>query len=70
MMNVDDSRLRCVLDVFNSVSVAVYEGQRLDMDFETRDEVSVEEYLDMIEKKTSLSSRCFGTHRCNSGRSI
>ncbi len=53
MMNVDDSRLRCVLDVFNSMSVAVYEGQRLDMDFETRDEVSVEEYLDMIEKKTS-----------------
>lgn len=53
MMQVPDTCLRGVLGVFNSMAVAVYEGQRLDMDFESREDVSVAEYLDMIEKKTS-----------------
>ena len=32
----------------------VCEGQQMDMDFETRDDVSIEEYLKMIEYKTSV----------------
>lgn len=53
MMNVDDSILRRVLDIFNRMSVAVYEGQSYDMDFETRDDVTLPEYMMMIEGKTS-----------------
>lgn len=51
--DVPDNALRRVLDAFNRMAVEVYEGQRLDMDFESCGEVSVEDYLDMIEKKTS-----------------
>lgn len=49
---VPDGVLRPVLDTFNSMALRVYEGQRLDMDFETREEVSIEEYIRMISDKT------------------
>lgn len=49
---VDDSILRKVLDRFNDMAVKVYEGQRIDMDFETRDDVKLSEYLRMIGDKT------------------
>ena len=35
------------------MAIEVCEGQQYDMDFETRESVSVEEYLHMIELKTS-----------------
>lgn len=50
--DVEDKLLRPVLDVFNAMARKVYEGQRLDMDFETRDDVNTEKYLDMIGAKT------------------
>ena len=53
MRQVPDKCLRGVLETFDAMAVEVYEGQRLDMDFEERDDVSVEQYLEMIEKKTS-----------------
>lgn len=49
---VPDSLLRKVLDTFNRMAIEVYEGQRLDMDFEIREEISPEEYIEMISKKT------------------
>lgn len=49
---VEDSKLRKVLDTFNDMALKVYEGQRLDMDFETSDNISLPAYLDMIEGKT------------------
>lgn len=49
---VDDSILRPVLDTFNDQALRVYEGQRLDMDFENQDEVALDEYIDMIKAKT------------------
>lgn len=49
---VPDSILRPVLDTFNRMAIEVYEGQRLDMDFESRSAVSPEEYTSMIAKKT------------------
>lgn len=52
MMNVDSSILRVVLDTFNDLALKVYEGQRLDMDFENMDSVSLPQYLDMIKGKT------------------
>lgn len=49
---VEDSILRAVLDCFNQMAIKVYEGQRLDMDFEKMPNVSVEDYVKMIEYKT------------------
>ena len=52
MMRVPDAALRGVLDTFNGMAIEVYEGQRLDMDFETRDDVTSDEYIEMITLKT------------------
>ncbi len=46
--------LQKVLHLFNNTAKAVCEGQQLDMDFEKRDTVSLEEYLHMITLKTSV----------------
>ncbi len=42
-----------VLDAFNRMAMAVYEGQQYDMDFEQRRDVTVDEYLKMISLKTA-----------------
>jgi len=47
-----------LLDLFNQTAVEVCEGQQLDMDFESRDEVSIEEYIEMIRLKTSVLLGC------------
>ena len=52
MMQVPDAQLRPVLDVFNAMAIKVYEGQRLDMDFETRQDVTTDKYIEMIGAKT------------------
>lgn len=49
---VDDSRLRKVLDIFNHMAMEVYEGQRLDIDFEKTETVNSDTYIEMIRKKT------------------
>ncbi|MDE7412257.1 MAG: polyprenyl synthetase family protein [Muribaculaceae bacterium] len=49
---VEDSLLRGVLDTFNSMAIRVYEGQRLDMDFETSEDVTLDDYIRMIMDKT------------------
>lgn len=43
-----------VLDIFNTTARGVCEGQQLDMDFETRQDVSLDEYLNMIGLKTAV----------------
>jgi len=43
-----------VLQAFNKTALQVCEGQQLDMNFESRLDVSVEEYLEMIRLKTSV----------------
>lgn len=55
MMAIKGLRDKSALDIlrlFNETAIAVYEGQQKDMDFESRMDVSVEEYLDMISQKT------------------
>jgi geranylgeranyl diphosphate synthase type II len=47
-----------VLHLFNKTSIEVCEGQQLDMDFETRANVSIEEYIEMIRLKTSVLLAC------------
>lgn len=43
-----------ILQLFNRTAKEVCEGQQLDMDFELRSQVTLEEYLHMIELKTSV----------------
>ena len=43
-----------VLQLFNKTAIEVCEGQQLDMDFEQRNDVTLEEYIHMITLKTSV----------------
>ena len=52
--SVDDEDLRRVIDGFNQVAMDVCKGQQYDMEFETRDDVTEQEYIDMIYLKTSV----------------
>jgi len=48
------SILKPALDTFNATAQGVCEGQQLDMEFEKRDNVSIEEYINMIRLKTAV----------------
>lgn len=54
MIRVDDSILRKVLDIFSDTASGVCQGQQADMNFEKRDHVSLEEYIEMIRLKTAV----------------
>ena len=54
MMQVKEHLLRTVLDIFNETAVGVCEGQQVDMEFEQRHNVSIDEYLTMIRLKTAV----------------
>src|SRR5688572_15974430 len=43
-----------IIQIFNQTARQVCEGQQLDMDFETRKQVTLPDYLNMIELKTSV----------------
>ena len=46
--------LKRVLDLANETFTGIMEGQQYDMEFETRDDVREEEYIEMIRLKTSV----------------
>ncbi len=50
----DKEILGDVLSIFSQTAIEVCEGQQLDMDFEHRNDVSVEEYIEMIRLKTAV----------------
>lgn len=50
----DTDVLPRLLEIFSKTALEVCEGQQMDMDFETREGVSIEEYLEMIRLKTSV----------------
>ena len=50
----NDVRLHKLLPLFTATALEVCEGQQFDMDFESRDDVRVEEYLEMIRLKTAV----------------
>jgi geranylgeranyl diphosphate synthase type II len=54
LAQVDSSVLKDVLNTFNATAQGVCEGQQLDMEFETRADVSIPEYIDMIRLKTAV----------------
>lgn len=47
-----------LFEVFNKTAAEVCEGQQMDMNFETQEEVMVSEYLKMIQLKTSVLLGC------------
>lgn len=51
---IDNSYLHAVIQLFNQTAREVCEGQQWDMDFEKREMVNLDEYLRMIELKTSV----------------
>ena len=53
LAKVSSERLPRVLNIFSDMALEVCEGQQYDMDFESMSKVSVEEYMQMIERKTS-----------------
>ena len=54
LQNVPADKLPQVLRLFNEMATGVCEGQQYDMEFEHRSQVSVADYMMMIEKKTSV----------------
>ena len=51
---IDTGIIHAILSLFNQTAKEVCEGQQLDMDFEAREIVSLQDYLRMIELKTSM----------------
>lgn len=52
------SSLPLVMNVFTETALQIDEGQQYDMDFESRMDVTEEEYLEMIRLKTSVLLAC------------
>ena len=52
--NYDATTFQALAKLFSKTALEVCEGQQYDMDFETRDDVSIDEYLKMIECKTAV----------------
>ena len=50
----NSTNLAQLLPLFSETAIEVCEGQQYDMDFETRDNVTVNEYLEMIRLKTAV----------------
>ncbi len=51
---VPSASIKPCFDVFNKTALKVCEGQQLDMDFETAENISEEEYIEMIRLKTAV----------------
>lgn len=47
-----------LMELFNRTAIEVCEGQQMDMDFESRSDVTEEEYVEMIRLKTSVLLGC------------
>lgn len=54
LINIRPDYIKPIITIFNRTAAEVCEGQQLDMDFEKRNKVSLEEYLHMIQLKTSV----------------
>ncbi|RMB56787.1 polyprenyl synthetase family protein [Dokdonia sinensis] len=52
--NYEGDTFRELAQLFSKTAIEVCEGQQYDVDFETRDDVTIAEYLKMIEYKTAV----------------
>jgi geranylgeranyl diphosphate synthase type II len=53
-LKLDPAKLKSVLEVFNKCAAEVCEGQQWDMEFETTENVTEAQYLQMIKLKTAV----------------
>ena len=58
MMQCPEHTLKAVMETFTETTLEIDEGQQMDIDFETRDDVQEEEYIEMIRLKTSVLLAC------------
>lgn len=58
LANIKNPILPQILKLFNRTAIEVCEGQQLDMDFESREDVKIEDYIEMIGLKTSVLLAC------------
>ena len=58
MQQVPADKLPAVMELFTETALEIGEGQEYDMAFETRDDVTEEEYIEMIRLKTSVLLAC------------
>ena len=58
MAQCDEKHLAKVLKIFTTTALEIGEGQQYDMEFETRNDVKEEEYIEMIRLKTSVLLAC------------
>jgi len=58
MQQCDERHFKAVLDLFTETTLEIDEGQQYDIEFETRNDVTEEEYLEMIRLKTSVLLAC------------
>ena len=58
MAQCDPALMPDVLRLFTETALEIGEGQQYDMDFERRDDVTEEEYIEMIRLKTSVLLAC------------
>ena len=54
LSDVPADKLPRVLKWFNDMATGICEGQQMDMDFEHMSQVTIDDYMKMIEKKTSV----------------
>jgi geranylgeranyl diphosphate synthase type II len=58
MQQVPADKLPAVLNLFTETALEIGEGQEYDMSFETRNDVTEDEYIEMIRLKTSVLLAC------------
>lgn len=71
MADCPEDKLKEVMHVFTETTMEICEGQQWDMEFETRNDVTVDEYVEMIRLKTSvLLAAALRIGACMAGASL
>jgi geranylgeranyl diphosphate synthase type II len=58
LVKQNPEHLQPLIELFNKTAIEVCEGQQMDMDFESRQDVTIDEYIEMIRLKTSVLLGC------------
>lgn len=58
MAQTEPQHLKAVMETFTETALEIGEGQQYDMEFEHRDDVTTDEYIEMIRLKTSVLLAC------------
>lgn len=54
LMLYEKEQLRDLIKLLNETAIGVCEGQQMDMDFESQEQVSIDQYIEMIRLKTAI----------------